>query len=177
MNLTQLCAAPHVTIYFDSWNNWLYIEWEGELTLAAVQYACLEVAQCYVKHSYPRVLNNDAQITNLPREVAPWLAKHFFPNLKLAGIEQLAWVHAPTVRGLSHATQVLQHLAHLNVGLFADIEQATSWLQLSNPTYQTGCALLPRPLAEETQFAQAVAQFKHALQERGVTAEVAALPA
>lgn len=174
MNLTHLCSAPHVTIYFDSWNNWLYVEWEGALTLPALQYACLEVAQCFVKHAYPRVLNNDVQLTSLPWEAAPWLARHFFPNLKLAGIKQLAWVHAPTVRGLSHATQLLQELPHLNVGLFADMEQATSWLQQSNPAYETGRILLPRPLAEETLLARTVAQFQQTLQALGVTAESAA---
>ncbi|MDO7884339.1 hypothetical protein [Hymenobacter cheonanensis] len=174
MNLIHLCSAPHVTVYFDSWNNWLYIEWEGALTLTAVQYACLEVAECFVKHAYPRVLNNDVQITSLPWEVAPWLAQHFFPNLRLAGIEQLAWVHAPHVRGLGHATQVLQQLPHLHVGLFADMEEATIWLQQTNPAYAGGHTQLPRPLAEETLLAQAVAQFRQVLAAIGVNAEAAA---
>lgn len=176
MNLTFLCAAPHVTIYFDSWNNWLYVEWEGALTLPAVQYACLELAECFVKHAYPRVLNNDSQITSLPWEAAPWLAKHFFPHLKQAGIQQLAWVHAPIVWGLGHTTQLLQHLSHLNISLFADMEEATTWLQQANPAYAGGHVPLPRPLAAQTQLAQTVAQFKQALAEIGVNAEAAARP-
>ena len=174
MNLTFLCAAPHVTIYFDSWNNWLYIEWEGTLTLPALQYACLEVAECFVKHAYPRVLNNDSQLDSLPLEAAPWLAKHFFPHLQQAGIKQLAWVHAPTVRGLAHATQLVQQLPHLDISLFADMEEATTWLQYANPAYAGGHRQLPRPPAEEALLAHAVAQFKQALRERGVDVVAAA---
>ena len=174
MNLRHLCSTSHVTVSFDSWNNWLFVEWKGNLTLSDVQYSCLEVAQCFVKHSYPRVLNSDAQVTSLPWEVAPWLAKHYFPGLELAGIEQLAWVHAPSLRGRSLAEQVLRQLPNLNIGLFADVEDATNWLQQTQPEYTSGCALLPRPVAAETQLAQTVAQFKQALDHIGVGTELAA---
>ena len=32
-------------------------------------------------------------------DVAPWLVQHFFPYLRLAGVEQMAWVHASSMRG------------------------------------------------------------------------------
>lgn len=170
MNLRHLCSAPHVRVYFDSFNNWLFVEWAGDLTLPAIQYACLQVAQCFIQHSYPRVLNSDAQVTSLPWEAAPWLSRHYFPGLELAGIEQLAWVHAPGVRGRTLAEQVLQQLPHLNIGLFAEMEEATSWLQQTRPAYVSGCALLPRPAATETQLVQVVTQFKQALDGIGVGA-------
>ncbi|QKG56312.1 hypothetical protein GKZ68_06455 [Hymenobacter sp. BRD128] len=176
MNLRHLCTAPHVKVYFDSWNNWLYIEWEGALTLPAVQYACLEVAQCFVKHAYPRVLNSDAQVTSLPWEVVPWLTKHFFPYLELAGIEQLAWVHAPVVRAFGLSAQVREQLPYLNIGVFADLENATSWLQQTNPAYEGSHVPLPRPVAGETLLAQAVVHFKQALAHQGIDAELAARP-
>lgn len=174
MNLQYLCDAPHVTVYFDSWNNWLYVEWTGDLTLPAVQYACLEVAQCFIDHFYPRVLNSNAQVTSASLEVASWLAEHYFPFMNLAGIEQLAWVHAPTLRGRSLAEQALWRLPHLNVGVFADIEDATSWLRQTQPEYISGCALLPRPAARTAQLRQMIAQFKQALAQMGINVERAA---
>ncbi|GAA4499469.1 hypothetical protein GCM10023172_18090 [Hymenobacter ginsengisoli] len=173
MNLQLLCTAPQVTIYFDSWNNWLYIEWEGTLTLPAVQYACLEVAQCFVQHSYPRVLNSNAQVTSMEVEVIPWLTKHLLPYLEMAGIQQLAWVHAPIVRAYALAPQVHKQLPHLNIGVFSDLEDATSWLQQTNPAYLGGHVLLPRPAAEETVLAQTVSQFRQALEHHGIVAETA----
>ena len=170
MNLKHLCTAPHVNVYFDSWNNWLYVEWEGALTLPAVQYACLEVAECFVKHAYPRVLNSDAQVTSLPWEAVPWLAHAFFPYLELAGIEQLAWVHAPVVRALGLAQQVHEELPYLNIGVFSDLEDATSWLQQTNPAYTGGHRQLARSASEGTQLAHTVAQFKQALAQHGIAA-------
>jgi hypothetical protein len=174
MNLKLLCTAPHVNIYFDSWNNWLYIEWEGALTLPDVQYACLEVAECFVKHAYSRVLNSNAQVTCMAADVLPWLTKHLLPYLELTGIKQMAWVRPPLIRALNLSTQVYEQLPHLNIGIFDDLEEATSWLQQSNPAYAGGHVPLPRPLPEEALLAQTVGHFKQALQYQGITAEVAA---
>jgi hypothetical protein len=170
MNLKLLCSAPHVTIYFDSWNNWLYIEWEGALTLPAVQYACLEVAECFVKHAYPRVLNSNAQVTAMPPDILPWLTRHLLPYLELAGIKQLAWVHAPITLALGLGLQVAEGLPHLNIGVFSDLENAASWLQQSNPVHTGGHRQVVRPASEGTLLTRAVAQFKQALAEHGITA-------
>ena len=170
MNLTLLCTAPHITIYFDSWNNWLYIEWEGDLTLPIVQYACLEIAECFVKHAYPRVLNSNSQVTAMPPEVLPWLIKHLLPYLELAGIQQLAWVHAPITLAMGLGLQVFEQLPHLNIGVFSDLEDATSWLQQTNPAYTGGHRQLARSASEGTLLAHAVAQFKQTLAQHGITA-------
>lgn len=170
MNLKLLCSAPQVTIYFDSWNNWLFIEWEGALTLPAVQYACLEVAECFVEHAYPRVLNSNAQVTEMAPEVMPWLTKYLLPYLELAGIKQFAWVQAPIMLAMGLGVQVFEQLPHLNIGVFADLEGATSWLQQSNPAYTGGHVPLPRPATESPLLAQTVENFKQALAQHGITA-------
>ena len=134
MNLQHLCSAPHVTVYFDTTNQWLYLEWEGELALLEVQHACLEIAQCFVKHPYARVLNNNTQVTSTSYDVAPWLAQFFVRHLHLAGVERLAWVLAPTLRGSLVAQQAVSRLPHeLAIALFTDLEDAVHWLQQPMP--------------------------------------------
>lgn len=131
MLLHQLCAAPHVTIYYDAHNDWLFVEWEGHLTLPVVQYACVEVAHCYLEHAYPRVLNSNALVTGVDRDVETWLATNFLPNLRLAGVEQLAWVYSPALRGrimAQHAVDQAQE-KHVHVALFGDVDEAVAWLQ------------------------------------------------
>lgn len=150
MNLRPLCSAPNVDVYFDSWNNFLYLEWAGELQLAAVQQACLEIARCFVAHAYPRVLNNNAQIVRVEPDVTPWLAQHFLPYLGLAGVQQFAWVYGPSPRGQELGQQVLRFLSpQVQVALFADAEEAVAWLQQMRPGYTSGCELLPRPPAAQ----------------------------
>jgi hypothetical protein len=69
INLRHLCSTSHVEVSFDTCNNWLYIEWEGDLTLEVVQQACLEIARCYAQHAYARALNSNAQVTSITPDV------------------------------------------------------------------------------------------------------------
>lgn len=162
MNLQHLCSAPHVEVYVDTWNNWLYLEWEGDLTLKHVQHACLAVAHCFVGHAYSRVLNNNSQLTSVSWEVAPWLAQHFFTHLALAGVQQMAWVYAPSVRGRDMAETALGPLTgEVTVALFADVEEAVSWLQQTRPAYNTGSGkLLPAGKPANPALARVVQVFE-----------------
>lgn len=157
MNLQHLCSAPHVTIYFDADNQWLYIEWEGELQLPDVQHACLEIAHCFVKHPYVRVLNNNAQVLSASYDVAPWLAQHFLPYLHLAGVERMAWVVAPTLRGALVAQHTVHRLPHeLAIALFTDLEDAVHWLQQSTSAPLTAMPLQVRVEAKLGKAVQAL---------------------
>lgn len=158
MNLQHLCSAPHVTVYFDSWNNWLYVDWEGELTLPAVQLACLEVARCYLTHAYPRVLNDNTHVTGVAREVTRWLASDFMPALDVAGVQQLAWVHSASVQGRDMAMVTQRRLSHMAIALFEDVEGAVAWLQHMRPPLAAG-NLLPRPISPEAELGKVVQAF------------------
>ena len=153
MNLHYLCSAPHLTVYFDSDNQWLYTEWDGALTLPIVQQACLEVARCFLENSYPRVLNSNAQVTHVDPDVTTWLVHDFFPYLGLAGIRQLAWVHAPGLRGHNMAQQTVNELPHLSIALFSHMEEAVTWLQHYAPASATAA---PRSAGTEQAFAKAL---------------------
>ena len=169
MNLQLLCSVPHLALYFDSWNNWLYVEWEGDLTLAVVQLACLELAQCFMQHAYPRVLISNAGVTNVSPKVSTWLATHVLPWVAVVGIEQVAWVHAPSVQGYELAEQSVHRLHRLRAAFFSDVEQATVWLQRLRPAYVSGCELRPRPVAAHVQ--QLLNTFQQTLIEMGVLEE------
>ena len=70
MHLYHLCSALRADIYFDTSNNWLFIDWAGNLTLSQVQHTCLAIVRCYQYHAYPRVLNSNAQVTSIALDVA-----------------------------------------------------------------------------------------------------------
>ena len=153
MNLKKLREASHVTIYFDSWNNWLYLDWHGELTMPAVQHACLDIARCYLRHSYPRVLNSSTQVTHIDWQVPAWLADQFLPVLRRVGVEQLVWVYGPTLWARDMAHETLNRFPSLGITLFGDMEEAVAWLQQTQPDYSSGCALPPRSLAASNELA------------------------
>lgn len=142
MNLQYLCSTPYVTIYFDATNNWLFTEWEGDLTLARVQLGCLEIAHCYLYNSYSRILNSNLRVTSVTPDIAGWLASVFMPTLELAGVKQLGWVLSPTLCGRNLVLDTLARCPYLGINMFEDVEAAVSWLQHNRPETAPGSGLV-----------------------------------
>ena len=132
------------------------MDWEGELTLDGVQQACLEIARCYLANAYPRVLNSNIRVTGVSLDVAAWLAAYFLPSLGLAGVEQIAWVLAPNLRGRNMAIEAISRLPHVAISLFDDLEEAVAWLQHIQPVPSSGCLRLPRPIGPDTRLGKLV---------------------
>lgn len=161
MNLTLLRQTPQLTVYYDSWNNWLFLDWQGHLTLNDVQAACLTLLRCCCTRLYPRVLNSNAHVSDLPASVLAWLEQEFFPHLQLAGVEQIAWVHAASPTGRRLVQQAAVELPQLRISAFDELEQAVEWLQITQPKLLSGCSLplrLPDQQAQLTLQVQALVQ-------------------
>jgi hypothetical protein len=133
MILQHLCSALCAEVYFDQLNNWMFIDWVGELTLETVQHTCLSIARCFLDHFYPRVLTSNAQVTGVSPEAAQWLASDFLPALSLTGIEQMAWVVPFALRTCNQVLDKLNLFPHIALSLFSDVEAAVGWLQQTAP--------------------------------------------
>lgn len=128
MRLQLLRKTSCLAIYFDSFNNWLFLDWEGNLALPDVQAACLAVAHCYLPFPYPRVLNDNTQVTGVSWSVAAWLAKEFLPHLSVAGALHVAWVCSPALPGRNMVQTVVNWLPGPAITCFNDVEGAVAWL-------------------------------------------------
>ncbi|RZK19102.1 MAG: hypothetical protein EOO56_14870 [Hymenobacter sp.] len=150
MNLQHLCSATSAEVYFDNYNNWVYVDWVGELTLPTVQHTCLSIARCFLNHYYPRVLNSNAHVTSVTWDVSPWLASEFLPALTFTGVEQMAWVVPPGLRARNNVLTTVNLFPHVAISLFDEVENAVTWLQQTAPEdLQTGCPPLGRCYADE----------------------------
>jgi hypothetical protein len=145
MSLRYLCSTPYVSVYFDAPNNWLFTEWEGDLTLGRVQLGCLEIAHCFLHNSYSRILNSNLRVTSVTPDIAKWLASTFMPTLELAGVQQLGWVISPTLCGRNLVLDTLARCPHMGINAFEDVEGAVSWLQHNRPEAAPGSGLGPQP--------------------------------
>ena len=164
MHLQLLTATSHANIYHDTWNDWLFVDWLDELTLADVQAGCLELAGLYRLRCYPRVLNSNAQVRYIDYNVAAWLASEFLPGLGLAGVEQLAWVWSPQLNGRNLVQDVTSRLPSLPVALFDEVEAAVTWLQQRRPDCATGCSLPGRSQNRQQALSSAIEELAHKLQ-------------
>lgn len=164
MHLQLLRKIPCLAIYYDSFNNWLFLDWEGKLTLPDVQAACLAVARCYLPFPYPRVLNNNTQVTGVSWSVAAWLATEFLPHLSLAGASHVAWVCSPALPGRNMVQTVVNWLPGPAITCFDDVEEAVAWLgQIpSVPIPERGAPRLP---AAQTQLERVVHELRQKTDE------------
>ncbi|NML64358.1 hypothetical protein HHL22_03985 [Hymenobacter sp. RP-2-7] len=157
MPLQLLRATPQISIYYDSCNDWLFLDWQGELDLPALQLACLELALVCLPRHYPRVLNSQAQLTSISWDASAWLARYFLPYLVTAGIERVAWVSGRSTRGHDVVHDLLYRLPPVPITFFDDVEMAVDWLQrsrLARPGRPPR-----RPAGAEAQLLQAVRLF------------------
>lgn len=129
MQLHLLRATSCLSIYYDSINNWLYLDWAGDLTLPAVQDACVAVAQCYLTRTYLQVLNSHLQVTEIGSSIGTWLSAEFLPYMTLVGVEHIAWVSVPSLVGRKLAQTVVNRMPSLVLNLFDNAEEATVWLR------------------------------------------------
>jgi hypothetical protein len=164
MKLKHLCSAQCAEVYFDQLNNWVFVDWAGELTLEAVQHTCLGIAHCFLGHYYPRVLNSNAQVTHVSHDVAQWLSSEYLPALRLTGVEQMAWVVPQGLRARNRILDTVNLFPHIAIDLFDDVESAVTWLQqTAPPPPETGCAWFGRSYADELRLRTLVQSFAQRL--------------
>jgi hypothetical protein len=166
MILQHLCSALCAEVYFDQLNNWLFIDWVGELSLATVQHTCLGIAHCFLAHYSPRVLTSNAQVTSVSPEATQWLASDFLPTLSLTGIEQMAWVVPSPLRARNQVLDTVNLFPHIAISLFYDVEAAVAWLQQTAPRPSasgTPNLLQGRHFSDEQKLQRIVASFSQQL--------------
>jgi hypothetical protein len=161
MQLRLLCATSCLSIYHDLVHDWLFLDWTGDLTLPAVQDACVAVAQCYLQRTYSRVLNSNLQVIESRAGVATWLGAEFLPYMTLVGVRQVAWINAPSsLLGNDLVQTMRKRVPGLALNLFDSTEEAIYWLQqpYSAPLEHHLSPRQPATQARLAQGAQAIRQ-------------------
>jgi hypothetical protein len=157
MHLHLLNQTTCLAIYYDSGNDWLFLDWHGDLTLPDTQAACLALAQCCLARPYPRVLNSNAQIERMSWSVVAWLVTDFLPHLSLAGVEHVAWIYSANLTSRHVVQTIVDLVPGFILNTFVDIEEAVNWLQHTRLAHQQGCYIHPkRSAAEQAKLVQVV---------------------
>lgn len=156
MKLHLLRQTNCLVIYYDSGNDWLFLDWHGEITLQKAKDACVALAHCYLHRPYPRVLNSNAQLESVSWSVATWLVTDFLPHMSLAGVEHVAWICSPTLRGRHMMQTVINWLPGFILNTFHDMEGAVDWLQHTRLAHPQGYIIPQRSPKMQAKLAQVV---------------------
>jgi hypothetical protein len=152
MKLKLLLRTTCLTAYYDQWNEWLFLDWEGELTLPLVQESCAALAPLFLHYTYARVLNNNERVHSIDWNITGWVVANLLPHLTSAGIEYVAWVHSYSLPGQHMVQTILAWLASPRLNGFTHTVDAVSWLQQRKPVQLS--ANLPRSLATRAALTQ-----------------------
>jgi hypothetical protein len=166
MQLQLLRTTSCLFIYYDSGNDWLFLDWAGKLTLSAVQDACVVVAQCYLQRTYLRVLNSNMLVKGSCTEVATWLGMEFLPYLAVSGVKHVASISAPALPDRHLVQTVRQWVPELLLHFFATPDEAIAWLQQTHSSPTESYRAPQQQTASQGQLVQGMQQLRQQVQQR-----------
>ena len=129
MSLQLLLNEPHIAISYDHLNEWLYVDWQGDQSLASVQQGGHDILRLLVQQGCQKVLNDNRHVTSMWSDAAEWAGKDWFPTIMEAGLRYFAWVYSPNIYSRLSTDLTLQ-FTHGNaiIATFDDMDTARAWL-------------------------------------------------
>ena len=125
-----LYDVPTLTISYDYADEWLYLDWHGNLDDDSVMAGALKVLELLQQERCAKVLNDNTRITGLWADTAKWGSDVFFPMLHDAGCRYFSWVYSPErYSQLSAELAVQQTTAGIIIMTFRDLDTAAAWLR------------------------------------------------
>lgn len=127
--LTQYYQETDVTVYWDSINNWIFVDWRNMPSKETVIRGCEEISKLLTSKKASFILNDNRQLTGTWVLASKWVAEEWFPRIIAAGLKKFAWVESPasTLSVIS-----AKRSANLNktgvIMLFKEISEAERWL-------------------------------------------------
>lgn len=129
MALSTLYDSINTTISYDSVNHWLYAEWTGTITDAAVREGCMKIVQLLTELNCHKLLNDNTFASAIDSASCEWAAYTWLPLAQTAGLDFFAWVYSPKLQCREWADRAISYCHSPHVAAFEDVATAYSWLQ------------------------------------------------
>lgn len=128
--LTQFYQETDVTVYWDSKNNWIHVDWRNMPSKQTVLKGCEEIHKLLISKNASCVLNDNRQITGTWVLASRWVAEEWFPQIIAAGLKKFAWIESPvsTLSVVSAKRSADKNQAGI-IRLFKDESEAEKWLK------------------------------------------------
>lgn len=135
MQLQPVLAAEGIAISYDSTNNWLYVDWQGEHNQESSRVACMLMLEALRAWPCHKILNDNSNITRTSVELSLWGA-WWLEEMLRAGLQHIAWVFSRNFADRQASEVVLMNIQRPVVGTFDDVASAYIWLQQQRPGLQ-----------------------------------------
>jgi hypothetical protein len=146
MVLHPLFESSYLTIWHDATNQWLYAEWKGPQSLAAIREGCQCALAQLPAARYTKILNDSTQATGNWVEAAQWLGQQLFPHLSALGLQYMAWIYAADFNSRFAIDATLRCARSLTIVTFDDMDAACAWLQQVDKAPKLPVDALPVPV-------------------------------
>ncbi len=125
-----LYDAPTLTISYNYDEEWLYLDWHGNLDDETVMAGALKVLELLQQERCAKVLNDNTRVSGLWADAAKWGSDVFFPQLHAAGCRYFSWVYsAERYSQLSAELALQQTTAGIIFMPFRELATAAAWLR------------------------------------------------
>jgi hypothetical protein len=129
MGLLTLLDEPHLTISYDSHNQWLYADWAGVQNLRTLRMGSEQIILHLQAEHCHKVLNDNTRVTSIDMPARMWLEQDFLQQLAAAGLEYMAWVYSPDFASRFSTDLTLLRITRPLVVGFNDLVAAYMWLE------------------------------------------------
>lgn len=124
-----LFDAPHLTIWHDTTNQWLYVEWKGQQDLDLIKESCNYVLQNVPLTGYNKILNDSTLAEGNWTAASEWLGRELLPLLSTIGFTHMAWIYSTDFNSRFSIDSTLRCATGLAVVMFDDLDAAYTWLK------------------------------------------------
>ncbi|MBX0291415.1 hypothetical protein K3G63_13270 [Hymenobacter sp. HSC-4F20] len=124
-----LRELPHLRLYHDTSDNWLYADWRGPQTAATVREGAEVILAEVATNRYTKLLNDNTRLTLMHVTEEEWRSMRLLPRLFNTGLQYMAWVYSPDPRGRSHADYSVTQSGWPLLLTFEEYNIAAEWLR------------------------------------------------
>lgn len=122
-------AERNVQFYYNQQEEWLYVNWVGFQTTTSIMAGCEKLLDYLKDYKCTKVLNDNTLVDGIWSGAARWGADNWFPRMRVAGLEWMAWVYSPSVLSQLSTNKTLSLMEQDFIKTFYDLEEARNWLR------------------------------------------------
>lgn len=120
--------SQHITIIYDTQNNWLEVFWKGYLIEDVLKSSSEKILEAIEQYKVMKLLVSHQAVKGTWTNSNEWVKKEWTPKAIEAGIKHIAIVYSEDVFAKYALNDMVKNASKSLVSIFGTIEEAQDWL-------------------------------------------------